>query len=875
MHMHRMPIIATVDLLIQGGSSAAVGLAETAAARGRSVLLLENGCLLGEECCATLEIGDRRPLAITTELEDRCLRAGVAFRYDSRIIAVLQDADGHVGGVLIGDRSGWQVVHCRQVVDATPERVVCGLADPALRRRGRQRASLVCMAPEPVPGMDATPAGQVRFAERDWPLWRHLLDLDCGDGSVAARAAAEQEARLRCFHPHQQRMADRCRFAEDLPESAPAPGLCSLGLADAEALPPMLPVEQLGFPAQAPGEPALRPPPLHPRLTDLPSLLRPAPALPMLAGVDVLVVGGGTAGAPAGIAAARAGADTLVCEGLANLGGVGTEGLIAKYWHGNRCGFTSEIDTGVARLDPTGASDAARPIWNVERKMHWLLQALTTAGGRAWFGSSCQGALVQDGRVAGALIATPWGTGLVQAGCSVDASGNADLAAAAGADCRCIAGDHVAVQGTGLPPRDPDRHYRNSDHTFTDDTDSEDRSQTFVVARRRFITAFDSGRLVDSRERRQIRGRVTLSPLDICIGRRWPDAVVEACSNFDSHGYYIHPVFLLVPPDKEPMPAQVPLRALQPQALDGILVTGLGISAHRDVLPVVRMQADVQNQGYAAGRAAAGQAQTGRIDVDALQEHLRAIGNLGASAAVDTPALDDGALAHAARGGLDTTHAVALLLSDPQRSAPLLRQELPTAQGTRRLQLIRCLLACADTSGADELIAAWRAAGWDQGWRFRGMGQFGASLSPRDVDLILLARARAPDSAALMREALAALPADPDLSHCRALAIALQAQADPSAAPLLETLLQTPGIRGHHQHRIDQVAGTVSSDLCDNTSRDASLRELHLARALCACGDPQHHGRSILQHYAEDLRGHYARHARALLAEGCLRDDAA
>ena len=43
----------------------------------------------------------------------------------------------------------------------------------------------------------------------------------------------------------------------------------------------------------------------------------------------------------------------------------------------------------------------------------------------------------------------------------------------------------------------------------------------------------------------------------------------------------------------------VPYRALLPAGLDGILVTGLGASAHRDAMPVIRMQPDIQNGGYA------------------------------------------------------------------------------------------------------------------------------------------------------------------------------------------------------------------------------------------------------------------------------------
>ena len=78
--------------------------------------------------------------------------------------------------------------------------------------------------------------------------------------------------------------------------------------------------------------------------------------IPVLARYDVLVVGGGTGGAPAGIAAARAGAKTLVIERLHGLGGVGTLGRISNYYHGNRVGFTSEVDAGVG----TGSR------WNIE-----------------------------------------------------------------------------------------------------------------------------------------------------------------------------------------------------------------------------------------------------------------------------------------------------------------------------------------------------------------------------------------------------------------------------------------------------------------------------------------------------------------------------
>jgi pyruvate/2-oxoglutarate dehydrogenase complex dihydrolipoamide dehydrogenase (E3) component len=73
-------------------------------------------------------------------------------------------------------------------------------------------------------------------------------------------------------------------------------------------------------------------------------------ALSVIGEYDVVVVGGGTGGAPAAIAAGRQGVRTLIIEHLYSLGGVGTAGLISSYYFGNRVGFTKEIDLGIAKM---------------------------------------------------------------------------------------------------------------------------------------------------------------------------------------------------------------------------------------------------------------------------------------------------------------------------------------------------------------------------------------------------------------------------------------------------------------------------------------------------------------------------------------------
>ena len=64
-----------------------------------------------------------------------------------------------------------------------------------------------------------------------------------------------------------------------------------------------------------------------------------------------------------------------------------------------------------------------------------------------------------------------------------------------------------------------------------------------------------------------------------------------------------------------------------PQGLEGILVIGLGASADRDAMTLVRMQPDLQNQGYAVGTAAAMAVLRARgkvrdVDIKALQREL-------------------------------------------------------------------------------------------------------------------------------------------------------------------------------------------------------------------------------------------------------------
>ena len=303
---------------------------------------------------------------------------------------------------------------------------------------------------------------------------------------------------------------------------------------------------------------------------------------------DIVVIGGGTTGAPAGIAAARAGAKTLVVELQNELGGVGTLGSINGYYFGNKVGFTAEV------LGSTGG-------WNPFHKSNWWAAEIRKAGGDIWFGVLGAGAVIDpkpmDGRtqVKGVLLATPFGPKVVLAKVVVDTTGAGDMARAAGSEMSFTTDDEITVQGAGLSPRGFGMYKMNNDYMFVDDTDPVDTTHVFVYGKVKYASDFDQGKVIGTRERRRIVGDFVISPLDQLNLRTYDDSIARSYSDFDSHGYTKSEFLELYHPKKrEAYFTYYPYRASLPRKLDGMLVGALGTSSHRDAIPMIRMQADLQ-----------------------------------------------------------------------------------------------------------------------------------------------------------------------------------------------------------------------------------------------------------------------------------------
>jgi len=210
------------------------------------------------------------------------------------------------------------------------------------------------------------------------------------------------------------------------------------------------------------------------------------------------------------------------------------------------------------------------------------------------------------------------------------------------------------------------------------------------------------------------------------------------------------------------------------------------------------------------------------------------------------------------------------VLSHREQALPLVREAFAKAAGDARVTYAKLLAVLGDASGLDTMLEKLNAAAeWDQGWNYRGMGQYGSAYSELDALIVAIGMTGQTRAVPAILKKVELLSADQAFSHHRAVGRALELIGDPSAAEPLTQLLGKPDMTGkHHPDIATAIAREVPGGTNAETTRRESLRELFLARALYRCGDHQGLGRKILENYTTDLRGHLARHAHAVLGEG-------
>jgi hypothetical protein len=168
-------------------------------------------------------------------------------------------------------------------------------------------------------------------------------------------------------------------------------------------------------------------------LDPLGRVLEPQRHLSVAATTDVLVVGGGIAGVMAGIASGRTGARTLIVERFGSLGGTGTAAMMNLFYvpYAASRGIVRELfDRLIAQ---GGAVPGEFVVYDPELYKVTALDLLAEAGTgvllHTWVSD-----VVMEGRVLrGIVVENKSGRQAILARVTIDASGDADVAARAGA----------------------------------------------------------------------------------------------------------------------------------------------------------------------------------------------------------------------------------------------------------------------------------------------------------------------------------------------------------------------------------------------------------------------------------------------------------
>jgi hypothetical protein len=156
---------------------------------------------------------------------------------------------------------------------------------------------------------------------------------------------------------------------------------------------------------------------------------------------------------------------------------------------------------------------------------------------------------------------------------------------------------------------------------------------------------------------------------------------------------------------------------------------------------------------------------------------------------------------------------------------------------------------------------------WDEGYPYTAGRDIGNVFSDLDRLIIALGYSRDPRAMEPVLRKMDILEPTTVLSHYKAVTLALRHLRGMQAIRPLVKLMDKPGFRGHvvtnpvgHEYGAVRLSPRRSFD-----QLNTAFKEVIIAAALYQCGDYQKMGRMILEQYTQDVNGHFASYAQAIL----------
>jgi hypothetical protein len=427
----------------------------------------------------------------------------------------------------------------------------------------------------------------------------------------------------------------------------------------------------------------------------------PARRTPVMAEAEVVVLGGGPAGIAAAACAARAGANTLLVERYGFLGGMGTAAGVTNF-----CGLYANVhgdirlvvhgvaDELLARIDALGGLGAPHLIFGKTRAQAYDMSAykcaaddlLLASGAKLLFHALAAGvAMKHEREIDALLIETRSGRRAIRARVFIDASGDGDLAAFAGApweksahllyptlmfkvnsvdpekakhavediprlmrEAEASGEYHFARMGAIVRPmKNPSEwranvtQIRNQHCLAMDGTDAAQLSAGEIEGRRQIrdyirflrerVPGFEASYVSDIapqvgiRETRRVTGEYLLSGADVLECRDFVDSIGVNGWPLEQHvSGDVHWSWPAIPESRGFN--QLPYRMVLPLRIDNLLVAGRCASMTQEGQSAARVTGGCFVMGQAAGTAAAmalaRNAKPRSIDVKSLQAQL-------------------------------------------------------------------------------------------------------------------------------------------------------------------------------------------------------------------------------------------------------------